>query len=607
MASPSKLPISSQNLPLAFLNPRPDSSNPPNSLDARLDEEQVESEENSSTPKGRKRNRDEVDASGDEQPPLRRRCTRNPRIGSGFHNRLEEPIHIVDEEDAKDVGRAEKESNVPGVTLVGVHTGSFASFQDGRIVPDSVCTVDTFADLRRNYKIPDSITLSLSYRAQTDQDPADSPIPSSFQDVGVDAGSKPQLPIQIPLSPPAPRMLLGPYLPISTPIVSTPSRSTPSISTPHVSAPPSSPPTLIPPRPTLMAGIHSNLLILLESTQIFNEQETYVRVLRNQQLELPGQSHQLQHQVGKVSIEWLAGEKTAENTAAIAASIALISIAAASTILLQVGKNAPQKTFQFPLVYIIVIVRPKTNSTRDFNLVFLKPYPPPPHTYGLTVVVQPRTVPPLVPFRRSSRLRQPSPTSIFFIDSSVFTIVVLGTALCRLRRPGRGRSSSGNRGGEMPHLFPDFMAPHSTSSEDVSRLCASLSLIEREGPVRKLGENIKVAGIQRLLVSLVWKILTRKVVNREAFMRVIGRIWHVSKRVEIDSLTGNIFSFHFKDVDYRHRVFSSAPWYFDNALLVLEEPVEKGSIETMAFNTCELWVQIYQVPLLCTDGKDFRR
>ncbi|KAK4851239.1 hypothetical protein QYF36_013554 [Acer negundo] len=86
---------------------------------------------------------------------------------------------------------------------------------------------------------------------QTDQDPADSPIPSSFQDVGVDAGSKPQLPIQIPLSPPAPRMLLGPYLPISTPIVSTPSRSTPSISTPPVSAPPSSPPTLIPPRPTL--------------------------------------------------------------------------------------------------------------------------------------------------------------------------------------------------------------------------------------------------------------------------------------------------------------------------------------------------------------------
>ena len=46
----------------------------------------------------------------------------------------------------------------------------------------------------------------------------------------------------------------------------------------------------------------------------------------------------------------------AENTAVVAASIALISIAAASSILLQVGKNAPQKNFQYPLLYIIVIV-----------------------------------------------------------------------------------------------------------------------------------------------------------------------------------------------------------------------------------------------------------
>ncbi|KAK0572266.1 hypothetical protein LWI29_028880 [Acer saccharum] len=86
--------------------------------------------------------------------------------------------------------------------------------------------------------------------------------------------------------------------------------------------------------------------------------------------------------VGKVSIEWLACEKTklvgtfppkkrswtgyvekdiagsssdgAENTVVVAAGIALISIAAASSILLQVGKNAQQKIFQYPLLYIIV-------------------------------------------------------------------------------------------------------------------------------------------------------------------------------------------------------------------------------------------------------------
>ncbi|TXG57107.1 hypothetical protein EZV62_018420 [Acer yangbiense] len=77
-------------------------------------------------------------------------------------------------------------------------------------------------------------------------------------------------------------------------------------------------------------------------------------------------------------------------------------------------------------------------------------------------------------------------------------------------------------------------------SEDISRLCASLSLIEREGPVRKLGGNLKQAALQRLSVSLVGKILTNKMVNREAFMRVISRLWHVYKGVDIESLTGEM-------------------------------------------------------------------
>ncbi|TXG56734.1 hypothetical protein EZV62_018047 [Acer yangbiense] len=64
-------------------------------------------------------------------------------------------------------------------------------------------------------------------------------------------------------------------------------------------------------------------------------------------------------------------------------------------------------------------------------------------------------------------------------------------------------------------------------------------------------------------------------VNREAFIRVIGRIWHVKEGVEIESLTGNIFSFHFNDMEDHRKVLSGAHWSFDNALLVLEEPVGK--------------------------------
>ncbi|TXG57950.1 hypothetical protein EZV62_015779 [Acer yangbiense] len=86
-------------------------------------------------------------------------------------------------------------------------------------------------------------------------------------------------------------------------------------------------------------------------------------------------------------------------------------------------------------------------------------------------------------------------------------------------------------------------------SADIAPLCASLSLIEREGPVRKLDEKLKVEAIQRL--------------------------------------------------HDRRKVLSGAPWTFDNALLVLEKPEGKGMVENLAFSSYEFWVQIYQVPLLC--------
>ncbi|TXG71535.1 hypothetical protein EZV62_000114 [Acer yangbiense] len=132
-------------------------------------------------------------------------------------------------------------------------------------------------------------------------------------------------------------------------------------------------------------------------------------------------------------------------------------------------------------------------------------------------------------------------------------------------------------------------------STEISRLCASMTLLEKEGPVRILGNNLKMAALHKLSVSLVGKILSKKV----AFMRVIDRIWHVKESVVIKSLSGNVFSFMFKDMEDRSKVLSGAPWSFDNDLLVLEEPDGKGSIEEIEFSWCDFWVQIFQVPLLC--------
>ncbi|TXG53259.1 hypothetical protein EZV62_022428 [Acer yangbiense] len=152
----------------------------------------------------------------------------------------------------------------------------------------------------------------------------------------------------------------------------------------------------------------------------------------------------------------------------------------------------------------------------------------------------------------------------------------------------RGGVGSGGSGLVFEIVVPKVSAfPGSMDSGDITRLCASLSLIEREGPVRKLDEKLKMGAMQKLSVSLVGKILTKKFVNREAFMRVIAKIWHISKGVAIESLTGNIFSFHFTNQEDRCKVLFGAPWTFDNSLLVLEKPEGKGLVENLAFNDYE--------------------
>ncbi|KAK3189523.1 hypothetical protein Dsin_029084 [Dipteronia sinensis] len=140
-------------------------------------------------------------------------------------------------------------------------------------------------------------------------------------------------------------------------------------------------------------------------------------------------------------------------------------------------------------------------------------------------------------------------------------------------------------------------------AEDIAAMCASLSLSEQEreseGPVQRLEGNLKSAAMHRMSLCVVGKVLSNKKVNWEAFMRVIRRIWQVDKGLDIESVTRNMFTFHFRDEDDMSRVISGSPWSFDDALIALERPSGKGTVKSLGFNWADFWVQIHQVPLLC--------
>ncbi|KAK3180241.1 hypothetical protein Dsin_000130 [Dipteronia sinensis] len=95
---------------------------------------------------------------------------------------------------------------------------------------------------------------------------------------------------------------------------------------------------------------------------------------------------------------------------------------------------------------------------------------------------------------------------------------------------------------------------------EIERLYGALSLKEKvcPVPVQVLDTGLKGLGEQRLALCLVGKVLSTTLINREAFMSLIARIWRVTEEVEIEIVSGNIFAFHFKNAEDRQSVLSGS-------------------------------------------------
>ncbi|KAK0607663.1 hypothetical protein LWI29_018259 [Acer saccharum] len=125
-------------------------------------EEKESSIASSQSTKGKKRNRGD----GHSISSQRRHSTRNPRIGLGFRNEPDNPVQIVDNDEAAVVGDKGREGtgDILSADSLKILIGPLLPFGEGRIILDSVYTDDTLARLRKVYRILDVIRLSLPLR-----------------------------------------------------------------------------------------------------------------------------------------------------------------------------------------------------------------------------------------------------------------------------------------------------------------------------------------------------------------------------------------------------------------------------------------------------------
>ncbi|KAL5815344.1 hypothetical protein ACOSQ4_025985 [Xanthoceras sorbifolium] len=110
---------------------------------------------------------------------------------------------------------------------------------------------------------------------------------------------------------------------------------------------------------------------------------------------------------------------------------------------------------------------------------------------------------------------------------------------------------------------------------------------------------LREAGARKLALCLVGKILTTKLINREAFRAVIPKIWRTTQTFIMENVKENVFVFQFQNQADKRRVLTGGPWSFDKCLIVLEEPRGDGKFLEMEFNNVQFWVQLHNVPLVC--------
>ncbi|KAK1592224.1 hypothetical protein Q3G72_021434 [Acer saccharum] len=102
-------------------------------------------------------------------------------------------------------------------------------------------------------------------------------------------------------------------------------------------------------------------------------------------------------------------------------------------------------------------------------------------------------------------------------------------------------------------------------SDDISRKCEKLSLDEDDGLIERIKGSLQERGEQSLSLSLIGKVITNKVINREAFKSTISTIWQTK----------------------------------NEQLLVLREAAGSDKVTDLQFRHVPFWIQLHNLPLAC--------
>ncbi|XP_022841874.1 uncharacterized protein LOC111365549 [Olea europaea var. sylvestris] len=136
----------------------------------------------------------------------------------------------------------------------------------------------------------------------------------------------------------------------------------------------------------------------------------------------------------------------------------------------------------------------------------------------------------------------------------------------------------------------------------IASLCAKLSLIAQEEDVLLVEED-EVLIPHRSDKCLLFKLLSSKHFNKEAFKGTMRRLWHPNRTLSIHDLFPNLHIAEFDDNRDKDRVKCEGPWVFGKQLVLTKDVDGLEQIHQILFSEANFWVRIHDLHVMVRNWK----
>ncbi|XP_059436773.1 uncharacterized protein LOC132169837 [Corylus avellana] len=136
-------------------------------------------------------------------------------------------------------------------------------------------------------------------------------------------------------------------------------------------------------------------------------------------------------------------------------------------------------------------------------------------------------------------------------------------------------------------------------AEDLSRVWASMSLLEVEDSELEIQNHVWEVGAQRGRTCVVGKLIADHLVSKELICSTLMRGWKPVGTPSFKVLGDNLFLVEFVNDRNKKRVLEGRPWVFEGNLFVVEEYDGLTSPANYIFDKASFWVRLFNLPLAC--------